>query len=149
MTILVATDGSDAAKAAAAAACDLARSTGDEVVFVTVWRELRGDFGLPLQRLIPDLVEVEREHADAILAEARRDGEARGVRAETVSRHGDAAREIAALARESSPRMIVIGSHGQGKLESVLLGSVAHEVVHTASCPVLLVPAAGHRSSTA
>ncbi len=35
---------------------------------------------------------------------------------------------------------IVIGTRGTGRLRS-LLGSVAHDVVHAAACPVVLIPA--------
>ncbi len=140
MTILVATDGSNAAQAGARLAQELAQATGDDLLFVTVWQELRGDFGVPLGKIAPDLVEVEREHAAQVLAEAKRQAEAAGLPAETISRHGDAAHEICLVAREHDARMIVIGSHGQGAIERALFGSVAHAVAHTAPCPVLLVP---------
>jgi nucleotide-binding universal stress UspA family protein len=32
-----------------------------------------------------------------------------------------------------------MGSHGRGDLAALLLGSVAHKVVHLADCPVLIV----------
>ena len=140
MTILVATDGSQAAKAGARLACELARATGDELLFLTVWHELRGDFGVSLGKLVPDLLDVEREHAADVLAAAKREAEAAGVPAKTLSRRGDAAHEICRVADEHRVRMIVIGSHGQGAIERTLFGSVAHAVVHTAPCPVLLVP---------
>jgi nucleotide-binding universal stress UspA family protein len=144
MKILVATDGSEAAKASAGLACELARALGDELIFVTVWRELRGDFGVSLTRIVPDVVEVERGHAEDVLEEAKRDAEAAGVVVETVARHGDAAHEICLVARERRPRMIVLGSHGQGIVQRAVFGSVAHKVVHTAPCPVLLVPGKEH-----
>ncbi len=144
MTILVAIDGSEAAKAAARLACELARATGDELLFVTAWRELRGDFGVPIGKVAVDLAEIERGHAAEVLAEAKREAEATGVAAETLSRHGDAAHEICLVARQRKPRMIVLGSHGQGTIGLVLFGSVAHRVVHQAPCPVLLVPGWEH-----
>jgi nucleotide-binding universal stress UspA family protein len=140
MTILVATDGSAAAKAAVRLACELARATGDELLVVTVWNELRGDFGVPLGKVVPGLIDIEREHAAEVLAEARQAAEAAGIAAETLSRHGEAADEICLAARERNPRMIVIGTHGQGLVERAVFGSVAQKVVHLAPCPVLLVP---------
>ncbi len=46
--ILVATDGAEQALPATRVALDLASGTGDTVLFVTAWRELRADFGVPL-----------------------------------------------------------------------------------------------------
>ena len=61
-TVLVAVDGSPGAGAALDAALELAKATGDGVVLVTAWRELRGDFGLPYERLLaPDVADAERD----------------------------------------------------------------------------------------
>jgi len=54
--ILVATDGSEKALEATHVALELASSTGSRVLFVTAWRELRGDFGIPLAVIVRDLV---------------------------------------------------------------------------------------------
>ena len=35
--------------------------------------------------------------------------------------------------------MLVVGSHGHGAIGRLLLGSVANDIVHYASCPVLVV----------
>jgi nucleotide-binding universal stress UspA family protein len=59
--------------------------------------------------------------------------------AEYYVRSGDAAREIADLARETGCQEIVMGTRGLGRLGGVLLGSVASKVVHLASVPVTLV----------
>jgi nucleotide-binding universal stress UspA family protein len=142
-TILVGTDGSAAARAATAVALDLAKASGDEIVFVTAWRELRGDFGLPLDAIYPALVEVEREWARATLAAAVAEAKAAGVSATTLSRHGAAADEICAVARRRQPRLVVVGSRGWGPVDGVLFGSVSSGVLRHAPCPVLVVPAMG------
>ena len=58
-TILVATDGSQAATAALDAAIALAAETADEIVAVTVWRALQGDYGLahPSAAVLDDLLD--------------------------------------------------------------------------------------------
>lgn len=43
---------------------------------------------------------------------------------------GEAANSIVTLARKLDSRLIVIGSHGHGATESLLLGSVAYKVIH-------------------
>jgi nucleotide-binding universal stress UspA family protein len=52
---------------------------------------------------------------------------------------GRAARLIVESAREYQAGVLVMGSHGRGDLAALLLGSVAHKVVHLADCPVLIV----------
>lgn len=39
-----------------------------------------------------------------------------------------------------SPDLIVVGSHGHGRLYQLLAGSVADTVVRKATCPVVIVP---------
>jgi len=62
-----------------------------------------------------------------------------GVKAASVIRHGGAAHEIAAQAREQSSDLIVIATHGRGAIAHALLGSTAERVVRHAPCPVLVV----------
>jgi hypothetical protein len=45
-------------------------STGDKLLLVAVWHELRADFGIPLYELIPDLIEIPRDWAAETLASA-------------------------------------------------------------------------------
>jgi nucleotide-binding universal stress UspA family protein len=140
-TILVATDGSQAAQAALQVAIDLAKAGGDKLVLVAGWHELRADFGMPLFKLIPDLIEIPREWAAETLARATSQAAAAGIEVETLSRYGSAAREVCAAARELRPRLIVIGSTGWGAIDGVLFGSVSNGVLHHAPSPVLVVRA--------
>ena len=57
---------------------------------------------------------------------------------------GDPVKEIIRVAREDNSDLIVMGTHGRGALEHVLLGSIAEKVVRKAPCPVLTVPLPGH-----
>jgi len=57
----------------------------------------------------------------------------------TYSRVGVPAEEIVRLAAEEAIDLIVMGTHGWGGFRNMVLGSVAHNVLRTASCPVLVV----------
>ncbi len=51
----------------------------------------------------------------------------------------DPAREIARLASELDCDLIVMGTHGRGRIAGLVMGSVAMKVVHVATLPVMLV----------
>jgi len=52
---------------------------------------------------------------------------------------GDAVTEILHVAGETKCDVIAMGTHGRTGLDRLLMGSVAEQVVRTASCPVLTV----------
>jgi nucleotide-binding universal stress UspA family protein len=51
---------------------------------------------------------------------------------------GHVAKLIVDAAREHGAGMIVLGSRGRNDLTALLLGSVAHKVIHLADCPVMV-----------
>jgi len=59
---------------------------------------------------------------------------------ETITLRGDPGKELLDLARASRAELIVVGSHGHGFVERMLLGSVATKVIRGACCSVLAVP---------
>ena len=139
--ILVATDGSRAAGAALDEAISLAAETHDEVVAITVWRALQGDFGLayPSAAMLDDLLDAERKHAEAALADASSRARAAGVQISTRLATGDPAEQICAYAEEIDARLIAVGTRGYGSVASLLLGSVSNAIIRQATCPVLVV----------
>ena len=48
---------------------------------------------------------------------------------------------LVALPEDRTARLIVVGSHGEGPLAGVLLGSVPHKLLHRSRVPVVVVPA--------
>lgn len=59
---------------------------------------------------------------------------------EAILIEGDPKESIARLARERDCSLIMVGKHGQGWVESMIIGSTAVSVCETAGRPVLLVP---------
>ena len=59
---------------------------------------------------------------------------------------GTASSEILRWASEHQPDALVVGQRGHAGLEALLLGSVADRVVRSATCPVVVVPAAAAKA---
>jgi nucleotide-binding universal stress UspA family protein len=140
--ILCATDFSDTAEAAWAAAQELARTHGAELVLVHVFAEL------PVQSEIA-VIEVQRvwdeqrAWVERALAERVTAAAAQGLAARWVLKMGVAPESIVDAAGETGADLIVIGTQGRTGLSRLVLGSVAERVVRLAPCPVLtLKPAA-------
>jgi len=54
---------------------------------------------------------------------------------------GEPASKIIEVANNWHADLIVMGSHGRGKIQGLLLGSVSQGVLHHSPCPVLVVRA--------
>ncbi len=94
----------------------------------------------PGKLLSPDLeyAELQRE-GDQLLADALSMAHAADVRTTALVRVGDPAQEIVACAAQFDCNAIVMGTRGVGVLEGMVMGSVAHKVVHLSPLPVTLV----------
>ena len=51
-----------------------------------------------------------------------------------------AARTIAEIAEEVGADLIVVGTHGYGRVANLLLGSTTQGLLHAGTCPVLAIP---------
>lgn len=74
-----------------------------------------------------------------------------GVRVGIHLRAGDPAGELLQLANDINANMIVLGAHERPDVKSWFVGSVAHRVLHKATCPVLIAgppPAPAHHAPT-
>ena len=131
--ILLAVDGSPQSDVAAQLAAKLAAAAGDRV-FVTHIIEL-----LPT-KIGPTEAEP-REDAQQLVERYAKQLADAGVDASTdIGRaiSGHVGKMLVNAAVEHQVGLIVMGSRGRSDLSSLLLGSVAHEVVHHSQCPVLI-----------
>jgi len=59
-------------------------------------------------------------------------------------RRGTAVDTIAAEVAERSAEIVVLGSHGKGWVDRILIGSVTERALSTLPCSILVVPVVGH-----
>lgn len=136
-TIVIATDGSQAAAQAADLGLEIAQQTGDDVLFVAVWDAIRTGFGAPWAYVDERFLDEDRDRAEQVLAASKAHAEKLGVDADTVLLQGDPTTQICKAAAERKARMLVIGSHGWGAMRGYFSGSTATGILHLAPCPVL------------
>jgi nucleotide-binding universal stress UspA family protein len=143
--ILCPTDYSDFSERALAQALRLARwfdasVTVVHVVAPTPW------LGSPDSGVITipaDLLRVQRQEEAETLERFVAPYRDEGVAIYTRLVDGDPSRAIQAAVLELSADLMVIGTHGRGGFEHLLLGSVTEKVLRRATCPVLTVGRAG------
>ena len=138
--ILLPTDFSDTAQHALDYARELAGRFGASVHLLHVVPDPMQNWATEAMPVVSDLAERWKADAERRLEEIRLDGP-QTVRAVRI---GHAFVEILHYAADNAIDMIVMGTHGRGPVEHLLLGSVAEKVVRKASCPVLTVKQAGH-----
>ena len=133
--VLAAVDHSEVSERVLAAARELASlSKGEVWVLHLQEREV-----IPRMGLVPAESDADAESAVTSAVDSLTQA---GVRVHGVVRDtifGHAAREIIEDAREHEADVIVMGSRGRGDLAGLVLGSTAHNVIHLADRPVLVV----------
>ena len=97
--------------------------------------------GMPSSRFVSRtmIAEHQEREAAAALEPARKLVERLGIDAEIMTAVGDPAETILQVAKKRRCGQIVMGSRGQGRVASLLLGSVANKVIQMSSCPVTVV----------
>jgi nucleotide-binding universal stress UspA family protein len=143
--ILVATDGSDPAGAAAAFVRSSSLFADARVRVLSVidpgmpwWTGLSAVDGAAAAEAYDDVVDAARRHAEeAARSTAERIGSEHLTVAATYG--GDVASTIVAEASTWSADTVVIGTRGLGMVKRLLLGSVSRDVLHQAPMSVLVV----------
>lgn len=130
--ILVPHDGSPDSDAALELAVSLARDQNATLTLLTVVPELSAAATSVAGAYDLDGVygDINRRACDAVAAD---------ITLRTVVRHGAPAHVITDLAADHD--LVVMGTHGRGRLGEALAGSVSRAVVHALRGPVLLMRA--------
>lgn len=138
--VLIAVDESPFAAHAAETGSELATALGAEVAFVTVVdtssMHYTGDTGVSEE----EWNAMMRSDAKALLQAFAARRPLTPPPFEFVE-EGKPAAKIVEAAQQWQADVIVMGSHGRGAVTAVLMGSVAHGVLHHAPCPVMVVRA--------
>jgi nucleotide-binding universal stress UspA family protein len=130
-------DGSPASRAALAHAAE--RAGDDGSLLIVHAYSLPGDWlVMPNYQRLLDL-ELDRAQMVVDRIEHESGADLHGVAFETEVIGERPARAIADAARTRGADEIVVGTRGFGRARA-LLGSVAHELIHLADCPVTVIP---------
>lgn len=108
------------------AAVDLARTIGARLWLVQIQGQAGAD--------ATDVVDSAELHGLA------HDLLARGIDVEWEVTHGDVVGDLLRLRAQTGAAMLAVMTHGRRGIARTVLGSVATQLVHTAPCPVLVVP---------
>ncbi len=137
--ILVSTDFSEASDYAVKYAVGLAKQLGASLVLLHAYEIPLLTLPGSAAALAPEIVQKIVTASEDALRERAAGLRDSGVPIETMLKTGDARQTIVAVASFIHADLIVMGTHGRTGLSRVLIGSVAENVVRTATVPVLTV----------
>ncbi|MFO8115031.1 MAG: universal stress protein [Halorubrum sp.] len=136
--ILVPTDGSDEGECAVAHALDIA-AVHDASVHAVHVVDTASYAGMPMEASWEGVTDLLRSDATEAVDAVEELAEGTGIDVHTAVVEGSPSREIVRYAEENGCDLIVMGTHGRGGIDRLLLGSVAEKVVRAAVVPVLTV----------
>jgi nucleotide-binding universal stress UspA family protein len=143
--ILVAVDGSPDAEAALVHAGELARDQRARLTLVTAVPQVPAT-ALLASGAAPPRSEVVKHYAELLRLAAAALPE--DVSVTTLLVEGPPARALVERAKSGAFDLIVMGSHGHGRLHTSLLGCVSQKVMQASPIPVLLIRAPAEAAAT-
>ena len=143
-SLLVPIDDSDTANAAAGLAIQLAADQKATILFLNVVESDK-----IIASVIPGqgytdpepAIDAVRAAGTQMLDDAVSAAKSQGVQASSELTEGDSIETIVDRAQASNASLIVMGSHGRGGVQRLLLGSVAEGVLRHSQIPVLIAKA--------
>lgn len=150
MNVLIAIDDSDSAREALQQALKLITHQATSFILLGIEQPMvipssasvPGVFGEDPMMMASQEVElaaVERERTNSALTWAEQMCQLAGVSYLKRSELGEPKHLICDVAKQENCDLIVVGSHGYGLFDRMLMGSVSDYVVHHAHCAVLVV----------
>jgi nucleotide-binding universal stress UspA family protein len=142
--LLVATDGSDTAWKAVKYAVGFAKQIDASITLLSVIDKsalivqsipvgMASNLIAPIDDYLQQAVEGYTQKAEKLCKK-------NGIKVKKVIRSGHPVEEIIKEAKRSKASIIVLGTHGKGMLESAVLGSITHGVIHNSTKhPVLVI----------
>ncbi|HYL85690.1 MAG TPA: universal stress protein [Candidatus Angelobacter sp.] len=144
--ILVATDFSPASNNAFAYAVSLARCYDSRILLAHVIA--LDAYPLAAPEVTTHLVETQRRAAEAKIQEVLFSGQLQDVPQDTLIVEGPLWPAIQRLIEKQAIDLVVVGTHGIGAIQKLVIGSGAEQIFRQATCPVLTVgPAVGSGAS--
>ena len=144
-TVLLTTDGSDLALAAMARGVELLGKGHTYLALAVVPHAFVPAASVSPMDTHPTVVdalleqEIEEEERVESTAELLALDGVLGVTTQHLVETGDAGPVICDVAARVGADIVVIGSHGHGLFQRMLIGSVSNHVTHHAPCPVLVI----------
>jgi nucleotide-binding universal stress UspA family protein len=149
-TILIALDYSPSAQKVAEAGYRLAKGMGAKVVLLHVivdpvyysttnYSPITGFDGyFSTELLQPEIMDDLKKSTEDFLTETKRHLGDETI--QTVTAEGEIADSILEVAKKVKADVIVVGSHSQKWLESMVMGSVSEQVLHHTVTPLYIIP---------
>jgi nucleotide-binding universal stress UspA family protein len=141
--ILFATDGSSASEHASQMAINMARAHNSQLTVVYVIDPYPYMGGGEMNLVgFESYMESGRKHAQKAFAHIKHLASIGGTPVDVKTRlveKSAVAKAIMETAEEEHAKLIMLGSHGRGGLEKLLLGSVAAKVVAQSTKPVMII----------
>ncbi len=142
LPVVVGVDDSDASRRALEAAFDVARTLRAPLTVAHMWEITaavgmgdlggQGNMDWPLLEMLESRQRRQLEEMVQPLA-----AKYHNFHVSQVFQDVTPAKGLTGLSREA--QLVVVGSHGRGRVADALLGSVSQNVIHHAECPVLVV----------
>jgi nucleotide-binding universal stress UspA family protein len=139
--ILIATDGSRYAAAAASEAIGIAKKNNSKlIVLAVVPSESMQPMDIVHSQMSRDVIaETEMKEAEKNAKTVKEAAQKEGVAVEAFIMGGKPSEAIVQTAKEKNVDVIMLGSHGKTGIDKLLMGSVAERVIVLSFCAVLVV----------
>lgn len=135
--ILYATDLSEASRSALPIVSAIARRYGSEIYVVNVWSTL------PYSMVTPEALAIlenkQEQDAKSDMARLLQTSELQGLRTTPLVKSGEPTDEIQHIVGDLQIDLAIVATHGRTGFLHLLMGSLAEELLHSLSCPVLTV----------